>query len=97
MGLAIRFFTTNTLKVTDGCILSVQIIHAVVGIVIITIYEKFVHPPITVSAFIYYCFLFCKYAIPPVLIITDVPFITGLSKVCPCISSVFIAFIAADP
>jgi len=81
MGLAIRFFTANALKITDGCLTKVKLVHAGVGIIIIVIFEAFVQPPFSTSPSLYYLFNFVKYTIPPVLIITDIPFITGLGKV----------------
>ena len=81
MGLATRFFTANALKVTDGCIMKVKLIHASIGIIITVVFEAFVQPPFTVAPSLYYIFQFIKYTVPPVLIITDIPFITGLTKV----------------
>lgn len=81
MGLATRFFTTNALKVTDGCLPKVKLVHGVVGICIITIFDLFIQPPFAVAPSVYYVFVFVKYTIPPILIITDIPFITGIAKV----------------
>lgn len=81
MGLATRFFTTNALKITDGCLPKVKLVHAGVGITLIVIFDLFVIPPFTVAPSLYYVFQFVKYTIPPILIITDIPFITGLAKV----------------
>ena len=62
--------------------MKIKMVHAAVGISVIVIFESFVQPPFTVAPSLYYIFQFVKYTVPPVLIITDIPFITGLAKVC---------------
>ena len=87
MGLATRFFTANALKITDGCLPKVKLVHAGVGIIILCIFDMFVIPPFTAAPSLYYVFQFIKYTIPPILIITDIPFITGLAKVSEAYNS----------
>ncbi|XP_067933384.1 glucose-6-phosphatase 3-like [Watersipora subatra] len=84
LALSLRFFTMDKLKITDSCPFLAKIVHAMVGGCVITLLEIFLQPPFGYNSLLHYTFIFIKYTVPPLLIITEVPFITGVAKLIIC-------------